>query len=66
MRVSRLFAVLGTLALFVLHNDWWNWAPSDTLVFGRWPLDLVYHLLWVAVSSLLLWFILRVWWGPAE
>jgi len=29
-------------ALFVLHQDFWNWG-NDTLVFGFMPIGLAYH-----------------------
>lgn len=65
MRRARILAIAGTGVLFVLHNNWWNWQPDATLLFGL-PVDLVYRLLWVVASTGILWLALRGWWGAAE
>lgn len=31
------------LAVFVLHQDVWNWKQSDPLVMGFLPVGLAYH-----------------------
>lgn len=50
----RLFAVLAA-ALIVLHVDTWNAGPGG-LVFGWLPWDLAYHLLWMALATLLVFY----------
>lgn len=31
------------LAVFLLHQDWWNWARARPLVWGVLPVGLAYH-----------------------
>jgi len=31
------------LAVYVLHQDSWNWAKAEPLVFGFLPVGLAYH-----------------------
>ena len=66
MYVARLLAVLSTLALLILHNNWWAWEPDLTLVFGAIPFDFVYRILWVIASIGVLWLFIRGWWKPSE
>ncbi|MFQ5652324.1 MAG: hypothetical protein ACE5IY_20535 [bacterium] len=66
MRRARIFAIVGTLGLLVLHNNFWSWQADLTLLFGRVPVDLVYRLLWVVASVGVLWLALRGWWGTSE
>jgi len=66
MSTSRGFAIFGVLALMILHNNWWSWDPDFTMVFGKFPFDLVYRVLWVAASTGVLWLVIRSWWGRAE
>jgi len=66
MSTSRGLAIFGILVLVILHNNWWSWDPDFTMVFGRFPFDLVYRVLWVAASTGVLWLVMRSWWGKAE
>lgn len=50
----RLFAVLAA-ALIVVHVDPWNAGPGP-LVLGWLPWDLAYHLLWMAIATLLVFY----------
>jgi hypothetical protein len=45
----RLFSAL-TVALVVLHVDVWN-AGAGGLVFGWLPVDVAYHLVWMAAAT---------------
>jgi len=31
------------LAVFLLHQDFWNWSKAEPLVFGFLPIGLAYH-----------------------
>lgn len=51
-----------TLALLVVHQDFWNWGVATAPMFGYLPVGLAYHALYcVAVSFLLLLFVLFAW-----
>lgn len=66
MRLSRASAVLAILTLYLLHNNWWSWQPDFTLLFGSIPFELVYRILWVLVSTGVLWLVMRGWWRQSE
>lgn len=31
------------IAIYILHQDFWNWKKSDPLIFGFLPIGLAYH-----------------------
>ncbi len=48
------------VALFLLHNDFWLWHDSR-FVLGL-PIDLVYHIAYTVVVSMLMFLIIRFAW----
>ncbi len=66
MKSTRLIVCLGTLGLFLLHNNFWSWQPDLTLLLNRLPVELVYRLLWVVASMAVLWLALRGWWRESR
>lgn len=68
----------ATVALIVLHQDFWNWADVDPRWFGFLPVGLWYHALYCVAAALLLWLFVAFCWpthleeaqrevpGPAE
>jgi hypothetical protein len=51
-----------TVALIVLHQDFWNWQIATSERFGYLPVGLVYHAFYcVAASVLLLLFVICAW-----
>ena len=60
----KWFLLLATLALIVLHQDWWNWSKVDA-AFGFLPVGLWYHALYCVAASILLWLFVRFAW-PKE
>jgi hypothetical protein len=43
-----------TVALIVVHQDFWNWAHSDPLFGGFLPVGLWYHALYCIAAAVLL------------
>jgi len=44
MKPTRTIALtLLVLAVYVLHQDFWNWTKAEPLVFGFLPVGLAYH-----------------------
>jgi hypothetical protein len=41
MKKTLLFLLI--LAVYVAHQDFWNWKESQPLVFGFLPIGLAYH-----------------------
>lgn len=66
MRHPRFYAFLFAIGLLILHNNFWNWHANLHLIFGIFPVDLVYRVLWVVAASLVLWFSIRAFWGKPE
>jgi len=42
MRTPVLVSIIGFIALFILHHDFWNWN-NPALVLGFMPVGLAYH-----------------------
>jgi len=66
MRRARVLAVLGTVLLFLLHNNWWSWNADPVLLFGFLPLELLYRLGWVLLAAVVLWLAVRGWWPHSD
>jgi Protein of unknown function (DUF3311) len=41
--MKKLLLLLLILAVYVAHQDLWNWSKSDPLVFGFLPIGLAYQ-----------------------
>jgi hypothetical protein len=60
--LQRLTLALLALALYVLHQDWWNWREVRPLVFGFLPVGLAYHAAHTLASVALMWLLCRWAW----
>ena len=58
----KLFLYVATIALIVLHQDWWNWSKVDPRWFGFLPVGLWYHALYCVAAAILLWLFVRLAW----
>jgi hypothetical protein len=55
------YALYSTLVvMYVLHNDFWLWSDGR-IVLGL-PVGLLYHIIYAAVTSVLLFLIVRFAW----
>jgi hypothetical protein len=43
MRLRALLLTLLVIAVYVVHQDFWNWKKAEPLVFGFLPIGLAYH-----------------------
>jgi hypothetical protein len=41
--VRVLLLTLLVVAVYVLHQDFWNWKKAEPLIFGFLPVGLAYH-----------------------
>jgi len=59
--------LLGTMviAVFLVHQDSWNWEKAEPLVFGFLPLGLAYHAGYAILAAVMLALLVRFAW-PAE
>jgi hypothetical protein len=49
--MKKLLLLLLILAVYVAHQDIWNWSKSDPLVFGFLPIGLAYQAAYSIVAS---------------
>ena len=42
-RTRTLLLTLMVIAVYLLHQDYWNWKKADPLIFGFLPIGLAYH-----------------------
>lgn len=60
--MKKLLLVLAVIALYVLHQDFWNWRTAYPLVFGFIPIGLFYQGCFAVAASLLMWMLVKFAW----
>ena len=60
--MKRILLVLAVIAVYVLHQDFWNWRTAYPLVFGFVPIGLFYQAAFSVAASLLLWLLVKFAW----
>ncbi|HKY04545.1 MAG TPA: DUF3311 domain-containing protein [Blastocatellia bacterium] len=60
--MKRVLLVTLVLALYILHQDQWYWRTTAPLLFGFLPPGLWYHALYLLVTALVMWVLVRVAW----
>jgi hypothetical protein len=61
-KLKSLLLVLLVLAVYVLHQDFWNWRKAYPLVFGFLPIGLAYHAAYSVLASLTMAVLVRLVW----
>ncbi len=71
-QMKRILLVAAVAALYVLHQDFWNWRTPylnipflgvrDVLPFGFLPVGLFYHACFAAAAALLMWLLVTFAW----
>jgi len=56
---------LLVFAVFLLHQDSWNWGNVEPLVFGFLPIGLAYHAAYAILAAIVMALLVRFAW-PAE
>ncbi len=54
MKLKTFLLTFLILAIYVLHQDFWNWKKADPLVFGFLPAGLAYQVGYSIVASILM------------
>jgi uncharacterized oligopeptide transporter (OPT) family protein len=57
-----LLLTLLVLVVYLLHQDYWNWATAEPLVFGFLPVGLAYHAGYSILASILMAVLVRFAW----
>jgi hypothetical protein len=60
--MKKLLLTAAVAALYVLHQDFWNWRTAHPLVFGFVPIGLFYHACFAVAASLLMWLLVSLAW----
>ena len=63
--MKRLLLTLVVIALYISHQDFWNWRKAYPLAFGFVPVGLWYHACFVAAAALVMWMLVTFAW-PAH
>ncbi len=63
--MKKPLLVLLVLAVYLLHQDFWNWKETEPLVFGFLPIGLAYHAGYSVLAALLMGVLVRFAW-PKE
>jgi hypothetical protein len=50
------------LAVYLLHQDFWNWKKSDPLIFGFLPVGLAYHAGYSILAAVLMAVLVKIAW----
>ena len=62
MKLKALILTLLILAVYILHQDFWNWTKAEPLVFGFLPIGLAYHAGYSVLASILMAILVKVTW----
>lgn len=63
--MTRSWAFVLVLVVYLLHQDVWFWDRARPVVFGILPIGLFYHVVYTAGLSGMLWWLVRTFW-PAH
>jgi Protein of unknown function (DUF3311) len=61
-RIKRILLVLGISAVYLVHQDFWNWTRVEPLLFGFLPIGLWYHAAYSLLASALMWLVVKFAW----
>jgi hypothetical protein len=63
--MKKLLLLLLILALYVAHQDFWNWSKSDPMLFGFLPAGLAYQAAFSIACAVLMAILVKTAW-PKE
>jgi chromate transport protein ChrA len=52
--MKKTLLVLMVIAVYALHQDFWNWRKSTPLIFGVLPIGLAYHAAYSVLASIMM------------
>jgi hypothetical protein len=62
IETKRAFLVLVIAAVYLVHQDFWNWIRVEPLLFGFLPVGLWYHAAYSLLASALMWLLVKFAW----
>ena len=60
--MKKVLLVIAVVALYLLHQDFWNWRIAHPLVFGFLPIGIFYHACYTIAVSLVMWLLVKYAW----
>lgn len=63
--MKTFLLTLLVAAVYLLHQDFWNWNRVEPLLFGFMPIGLAYHAAYSFVAAALMWLLVKFAW-PAH
>jgi hypothetical protein len=60
--MKRITLVIIVVALYILHQDFWNWRETTPIVFGFLPIGLFYHICYTIAVSFLMYLLVKFAW----
>ena len=64
-RMKWVLLLLGVSAVYVAHQDFWNWTRVEPLLFGFLPIGLWYHAAYSLLASALMWLLVKFAWSKS-
>ena len=58
----RLLLSLLVVAVYALHQDFWNWKKAEPLIFGFLPVGLAYHAAYSILAAITMAVLIRFAW----
>ena len=53
---------LLVIAVYVLHQDFWNWYKAEPLIFGALPIGLAYHAGYSVLAAIMMALLVKFAW----
>ena len=57
-----ILLTLLVIAVYVLHQDFWNWKKAGPLVFGFLPIGLAYHVAYSILAAIMMAILVKFAW----
>jgi hypothetical protein len=60
--MKKTLLILMVVAIYVLHQDWWNWHKTEPLVLGVLPIGLAYHAAYSVLAAIMMSILVKFAW----
>jgi hypothetical protein len=60
--MKKILIFLLVAAVYVLHQDFWNWRTAHPLIFGFLPVGLAYHAAYSILAAAMMAILVKVAW----
>jgi hypothetical protein len=61
-RLRNLLLTLLVIAVYLLHQDFWNWKKANPLILGFLPIGLAYHAAYSMLASIMMAILVKFAW----